>query len=101
VPTAAPLSPGIQVCLFDFAQAVLAEEHLRADKEGGGRTKGAARHRLPGIAQQALFDGGILDSKNAPTTFTALRLAASPARRQNESKPELLIGLLVWLSLAC
>jgi hypothetical protein len=100
VPTAAPLSPGIQDCLFDFAQAVLAEEHLRADKEGG-RTKGAGRHRLPSIAQQALFDGGILDSKNAPTTSTALRRAAAPARRQNESKPELLIGLLVWLSLAC
>jgi hypothetical protein len=52
-------------------------------------------------AQQALFDGGFLDLKNAPTTSTALRLAASPARQQNESKPELLIGLLVWLSLAC
>jgi ElaB/YqjD/DUF883 family membrane-anchored ribosome-binding protein len=30
VPTAAPLSPVIQDCLFDFAQAVLAEDSTRS-----------------------------------------------------------------------
>ena len=84
--TAAPLSPGIQDCLFDFAQAVLAEEHLRADKEGG-RTNGAARHGPLGIAQQALFDGGILDSKNAPTTSMAPALRRRrPGGRMSQNR---------------
>jgi hypothetical protein len=48
VPTAAPLSPVIQDCLFDFAQAVLAEDSTRSHTcvaQAGGAL--AARKKKP------------------------------------------------------
>src|SRR5215475_3589954 len=60
-PINVPRSTGTEDRLFDVAQAILAKENILADKESR-RTKGAARYRLLGIAQQAFFDRGVLDT---------------------------------------